>query len=192
MTEKKNKHMLRIPKDVSLIFCKKQKVLTAIGPLKSKSLKLKLKIRIHSRLKKVIVSPIPLFKTSNAEKKKIKMLQKTTVVQIQYLFIESSVAVHQKLKIVGVGFRVDFAPTTPKEKILTFKLGFSHLTFVKIPDDLTVKGLTKTAFCICGNSYSEIMKFSSLLRFQKKPEPYKGKGILLSNEIVKLKEGKKI
>jgi len=191
-TRGRKKHILRIPQDVSLIFCGKNKILTVSGPLTNKSMKLKLKIAIDPVLKNLSVSPIPLFRASNAEKKKIKVLQKTTLAQIKYLFVESSIMIYQKLKITGVGFRADFAPTVLEKKILIFKLGLSHLTFVKIPSELCVEGLTKTKFCVRGNSYSEVTKFSALLRSQKKPEPYKGKGILYENEIVKLKEGKKI
>jgi large subunit ribosomal protein L6 len=189
---KNNKDILRIPQDVSLIFCAKQKILTANGPLRNKSMKLKLKIAIDPSRKTVSVSSMPLFRASNAEKKRINMLKKTTLAQIKYLFIESSIMIYQKLKIIGVGFRADFATTILEKKILIFKLGLSHLTFVKIPLGLRVEGLTKTKFCICGNSYDEVTKFSASLRAQKRPEPYKGKGILYENEIIALKEGKKI
>lgn len=191
-TGKKNEYVLRIPQDISLIFCEKQKVLTANGPLTKKSMRLKLKIAIDPSLKTISISPIPFFRASNAEKKRIKVLQKTTLAQIKYLFIESSIKIYQKLKITGVGFRADFAPARVEKEILVFKLGFSHMTFVKIPAGLRLEGLTKTKFCIRGNSYDKVTQFAALLRAQKKPEPYKGKGILYENEVVELKEGKKI
>ena len=155
-------------------------------------MKLKLKIAIDSQGKYVSVSPLPLFKASNAEKKKINSLQKTTMSQIKYLFIESSALIYQKLKLVGVGFRADFTESFLKKNVLLFKLGLSHLTYVKIPEDLFIKKLNKTSFCVYGNGYEKVCKFSATLRSQKRPEPYKGKGILYENEVVILKEGKKL
>nr|YP_010377402.1 ribosomal protein L6 [Navicula tsukamotoi]QYB23089.1 ribosomal protein L6 [Navicula tsukamotoi] len=189
---KKQKYNLRIPQNVSLIFCKKKSTLTVKGPLKKKSLKLKLKIYIDKFNKVISVSPIPIFKGSNVEKKQIKILRKTTFIQIKQLVIESSVLIFQKLKIIGVGFRADFANTFLKKKILTLKLGFSHLVYVKVPENLNLNTLTKTKFCIYGNDYHKISEFTATIRSKKLPEPYKGKGILYDNENIILKEGKKI
>ena len=189
---RKQKYNLRIPQNVSLIFCEKNSTLTIKGPMKKKSKKLKLKIFID-RLNNILsVSPILTFKGSNAEKKHVKILRKTTLVEIKQLLIESSVLIFRKLKIIGVGFRADFADTFLKEKVLTLKLGFSHLIYAKVPDNSLLNSLTKTKFCIYGSSYNEISEFAASIRSKKLPEPYKGKGILYDNETIILKEGKKI
>lgn len=138
------------------------------------------------------ISPIPILKGSNTEKKQIKILRKTTLIQIKHLFIESSVLLFKKLEIIGVGFRADFANTFLKDKVLVLKLGFSHLIYAKVPENLQVSTKTKTKFYIYGNSYDEISNFSAFIRSKKIPEPYKGKGIRYSNEKIILKEGKKI
>ena len=189
---RKNIYNLRIPQNTSLIFCEKNSILTARGPQTRKSLKLKLKIYIDQLNKIISVSPILISKRSNVEKKHVKVLRKTTFVQIKQLLIDSSVLIFQKLKIVGVGFRADFADTFMKKKILTLKLGFSHLVYVKVPENLHLNNLTKTKFCVYGNSYYKISEFAASIRSKKLPEPYKGKGILYENENINLKEGKKI
>lgn len=186
-----NKYNIRIPWDVSLIYCEKKRTLTVVGPLKKKSMKLKLKITIDNSKKLISVSPLSFDKISNTERKKIKTLRSTTVAEIKHLFIESSITIFQKLKIVGVGYRADFADTSNKE-LLTLKLGYSHVVYVRIPKNFSLNCFTKTKFCIFGNSYSEISKLSARIRSKKIPEPYKGKGILYENEKVVLKEGKKI
>ena len=183
---------LRIPQNISLIFCEKNSMLTAKGPQTKKSLKLKLKIFIDQLNRIISVSPILISKRSNVEKKRIKILRKTTFVQIKQLLIDSSVLIFQKLKIVGVGFRADFADTFIKKKILTLKLGFSHLVYARVPENLHLNSLTKTKFCVYGHSYYKISEFAASIRSKKLPEPYKGKGILYENENINLKEGKKI
>ena len=162
-----------------------------IGPLKKKSISLKLKIFIDKSKKIISVSHLTFLKISNAEKKKIKTLRLTTVAQIKHLLIESSIIIFQKLKIVGVGYRTDFTDTFEK-KLLTLKLGYSHLIYMKIPKNLSINCFTKTKFCIFGNSYNKVNEFSARIRSKKLPEPYKGKGVLYENETVILKEGKKI
>lgn len=107
------------------------------------------------------------------------------------MLIESSILVHKNLKINGVGYRAFFTETFD-QKLLTFKLGYSHYIYMKIPENLNVSCFTKTKLCVFGNSYNNVSYFSSLIRTNKLPEPYKGKGVLYGNEIVKLKEGKKI
>ena len=189
---KKNKYNLRIPQNISLIFCEKNSTLTVRGPIKKKSKKLKLKIFIDKLNRILSVSPLLISKSSNTEKKHIKILRKTTLIGIKQLLIESSVLIFRKLKIVGVGFRADFANTFLKEKVLTLKLGFSHLVYAKVPENLRLNSLTKTKFCIYGSSYDEISEFAASIRSKKLPEPYKGKGVLHDDETIVLKEGKKI
>jgi large subunit ribosomal protein L6 len=186
-----SKYSIKIPQDISVIYCENKKILTVIGPLKRKSIKLKLRIATDSYKKILSVSPLSFFQISNTKKKKIKMLRTTTIAQIKHLFIESSVTIFQKLTIVGVGYRADFANALGG-KLLTLKLGYSHSIYVRIPKNLSLNCLTKTKFCIMGNSYSEVSTFSAKIRAKKIPEPYKGKGILYENEKITLKEGKKV
>lgn len=187
-----NKYSIKIPQNTSTIYCKNKKTLTIVGPVKRKSLKLKLKILNNETQKKISVSPFSFFKISKAEKKQIKIMQRSAIAQIKQLLIESSIKIYQKLTIIGVGYRADVTETLLKEKILTLKLGFSHLVHVKIPENLELTCLTKTKICIYGNSYDELSKISATIRTQKVPEVYKGKGVRYENEKILLKEGKKI
>ena len=49
-----------------------------------------------------------------------------------------------------------------------------------------------TIIYISGNSLNNVTQITSNIRSYKKPEPYKGKGILYFNEKIKLKPGKKV
>jgi len=191
MSRQINTYCIKIPYNAFAIYCEKKNILTVRGSKKKKSIRIKLKIKIDPVKKIINVSPVPSYQISNAEKKKIQILRKTTIAQLKHLFIESSITIFQKLKIVGVGYRANLSDTS-NQKLLTLKLGYSHLVYIKAPKNIYLNCLTKTTICIFGNSYLEICEFSARIRSQKIPEPYKGKGVRLSNEKFRLKEGKKI
>lgn len=191
MNKLTKKYNIKIPKDITVIYSKKNKLLTLLGPLQKKSIKLKVQIFIDQKKKIINISPLTFSQTSNTEKKKTKTLQNTTVVQIKYMLIESSMLVYKKLKIIGVGYRTEFTENFDKS-LLTFKLGYSHFLYMRTFKTLTIKCITKTKLCIFGSSYEDVSQFSALVRNNKLPEPYKGKGILYENESIKIKEGKKI
>lgn len=191
MSIQQKKFNIRIPHDTMIIISNEKRTLTVVGPLATKSMKLKLKITVDKTKKILSVSPLTFFNTSNTEKKEINALRASTVAQIKHLLIESSATLFQKLKIVGVGYRIDSADVSEKN-LFTLKLGYSHYFYVRVPKDLNLNCFTKTKFSIFGNSYHEICQIASKIREKKIPEPYKGKGILYENETVTIKEGKKI
>ena len=186
----KKKYNIKIPSNNTILYCIKKNIITVIGPLARKSIKLKLNINISKNLKIIQVSSIPLRHLSNNEKKNINALRGTTTAIIKQLILETSSILYQKLKLVGVGYKV-FERETLKRKILMFKLGYSHPIYFKTTENLKFYCLKFTRLFIYGSSYQDITQTSSLIRSYKMPEPYKGKGILYNNEIVKLKKGKK-
>lgn len=191
MTTFSKRYLIKIPKDVFLLYCEKKKLLTFVGPLNRKSLQLKLKILILKPKNHIIITRLPFFEISRNEKKKLKTAQKTTVVLIKQIILEISFVFSKKLIFVGVGYRA-FSIVLFKNHVLHFKLGFSHQIYFKISNTLNVFCLKATTIFICGNSYQEISQISALIRSFKYPEPYKGKGILFENEKISIKEGKKV
>ena len=185
------KHALKIPKNISLLYTKKKKIITLVGPLTKKSLKLDVQLFIVKSKNIIKVSSLPFFKISNNKKKKIKTLQGTTVALIKQLIVEISVLFYQKLKFIGVGYRA-FDVDNFKNKLLLFKIGYSHFLYFKISKKIKIFCLKTTELFIYGNSYQNVTQTASLIRSYKKPEPYKGKGILYDTEKITLKEGKKI
>ncbi len=91
----------------------------------------------------------------------------------------------KKLQLVGVGYKAE-----KKGQLLVLNLGYSHpiempdpegiQTEVTSPTELTVKGISKA---LVGNYAANIRKW-------RKPEPYKGKGVRYTDEVVRRKEGK--
>lgn len=91
----------------------------------------------------------------------------------------------KKLIIEGVGFRSEV-----KGSNLEMALGFSHPVVMAIPEDITLTA-EKNNLTISGINKESVGQFAAEIRAQKKPEPYKGKGIRYADEIIRRKEGKK-
>lgn len=89
------------------------------------------------------------------------------------------------LIIEGVGYRA----TLQGQKVV-FNLGFSHPINVDIPKGITVT-VDKGSMSIAGIDKDAVGQFAANVRALKKPEPYKGKGIRYSNEVIRRKQGKK-
>jgi len=188
----KNKdNTIKIPNDISLIYCNKKKIIIFSGPINRKSLKLKLKLIILNSKNLIKVSLLTFSEISNAEKKKLKSLQKTTVALLKQLIIETSITLYQKLKLVGIGYKF-ITLENFKNQLIMLKLGFSHFIYFKIPKEIKFFCKKQTQLFIAGNSYQKVTQIANFIRTIKKPEPYKGKGILLASETINLKKGKKI
>ena len=91
----------------------------------------------------------------------------------------------KKLLVEGVGFKWDVKGTD-----LNLSLGFSHPVIMAIPAGLTVVA-EKGMLTITGIDKELVGLFAMKVRQMKKPEPYKGKGIRYSTEVIRRKQGKK-
>lgn len=93
-----------------------------------------------------------------------------------------------KLSIIGVGYKANV-----KDNLLTLRLGYSHNTEYKIPNNvkITIPEQKQSTLVIFGTNLQKVKQVAADIRNLKSPEPYKGKGIRYFNEIVKQKEGKK-
>ena len=91
----------------------------------------------------------------------------------------------KKLVIEGIGLKADV-----KGKELSLALGFSHPVAVSIPPDLKVT-TEKNTIVVSGIDVEKVGQFAAQIRALKKPEPYLGKGIRYSDEVIRRKQGKK-
>jgi len=91
----------------------------------------------------------------------------------------------KKLIVEGIGYKADI-----KGKDLVLALGFSHTITVPIPADLKVTS-EKNTVTVSGIDVEKVGQFSADIRAFKKPEPYLGKGVHYSDEVVRRKQGKK-
>ena len=94
-------------------------------------------------------------------------------------------AYEKKLVVEGIGYKADV-----KGKDLVMALGFSHPVSIPIPSDLKVT-VEKTTITVSGIDCEKVGQFAAEVRAKKKPEPYLGKGIHYSDEVIRRKQGKK-
>lgn len=184
-------YKIKIPKDIVVLYCNKKNILTVCGLLTKKTLKINLEIKLKKEEKIISITNNTNFKLSNKKKKNIKALQGTTIALIKQLFMETSTLIYKKLVFVGVGYRTFDVENFPN-KLLLFKLGFSHSIYYKIPENIKIFCLKRTNLFVYGNSYQNVSQTASKIQSYKTPELYKGKGILYENQKIKLKEGKKL
>jgi large subunit ribosomal protein L6 len=92
----------------------------------------------------------------------------------------------RKLALVGVGYRAQ-----AQGDKLNLSLGFSHPVVHQMPKGVKVETPTQTEIVIKGMSKQLVGQVAAMVRSVRPPEPYKGKGVRYSDEIVVLKETKK-
>lgn len=92
----------------------------------------------------------------------------------------------RKLILVGVGYRAQV-----KGKELNLTVGYSHPVNITAPEGITIETPTQTEILVKGINKHLVGHVASMIRAVRSPEPYKGKGIRYSNEVIILKETKK-
>jgi large subunit ribosomal protein L6 len=92
----------------------------------------------------------------------------------------------RKLNLVGVGYRAQ-----AQGDKLNLTLGFSHPVVHQMPAGIKVETPTQTEILIKGIDKQLVGQVAAEVRAYRSPEPYKGKGVRYSDEVVVLKETKK-
>ncbi len=91
----------------------------------------------------------------------------------------------ETLVIEGIGYKAEV-----KGDKIVLNLGLSHQVPVAIPAGLKVT-TEKANIVIVGIDKEQVGQFAANIRALKKPEPYKGKGIMYQGEVIRRKQGKK-
>lgn len=92
----------------------------------------------------------------------------------------------RKLNLVGVGYRAQAQGSK-----LNLTLGFSHPVVHEMPEGIKVETPTQTEVLIKGIDKQLVGQVAAEIRAYRSPEPYKGKGVRYSDEVVVIKETKK-
>jgi large subunit ribosomal protein L6 len=92
----------------------------------------------------------------------------------------------KRLEIQGVGYRAQLRGTD-----LELALGYSHPISIKAPQGIEFEVPQPTRVVVRGASKQQVGETAALIRKQRKPEPYKGKGIRYEGEFVARKVGKR-
>lgn len=95
----------------------------------------------------------------------------------------------KELELVGVGFKA-----VNQGNILDLALGYSHNIIFEVPKELKVSTTTEKGqnpkIFLEGSDKQLIGQVAAKIRGLRKPEPYKGKGVRYSDEVVRRKAGK--
>jgi large subunit ribosomal protein L6 len=95
----------------------------------------------------------------------------------------------KQLELVGVGYKA-----AHNGQLLDLSLGYSHNIVVEIPKELKVATLTEKGsnpkIMLEGIDNQLLGQVAAKIRSLRKPEPYKGKGVRYSDEVVRKKAGK--
>ena len=92
----------------------------------------------------------------------------------------------RKLTLIGVGYRAQAAGDA-----LNLSLGYSHPVVHKMPAGVKVTTPTQTEIVLTSTNKQQVGQVAAEIRAYRPPEPYKGKGVRYSDEVVILKETKK-
>ncbi len=91
----------------------------------------------------------------------------------------------KELDIVGVGYKAAMEGTK-----LRLDLGFSHPIFYDAPTGITIAVEKNTHVIVTGHDRQAVGQVAADIRKFRKPEPYKGKGVQYTGEVIRRKAGK--
>ena len=89
------------------------------------------------------------------------------------------------LEIEGIGYRAAKQGTN-----LVMNLGYSHQVIVAETEDIKIDVTNPNTIVIKGIDKQKVGQFAAEVRSKRPPEPYKGKGIKYTDEVIRRKEGK--
>jgi len=91
----------------------------------------------------------------------------------------------KQLDIVGVGYRAEVKGT-----FIQFALGYSHPVIYNIPEAIKIEIDKTNRITISGADRQQVGQVAAEIRSLRRPDPYKGKGIKYTKEVLRLKAGK--
>ena len=104
---------------------------------------------------------------------------------IHNMVVGVSEGYRKELDVVGVGYRVAMSGTQ-----LQMNIGYSHQVLVDPVPGITIESPAPNKIIISGVDKQLVGQFAADVRKKRPPEPYKGKGIRYTGEVVRRKEGK--
>ncbi|KKK22892.1 hypothetical protein P175DRAFT_0497142 [Aspergillus ochraceoroseus IBT 24754] len=101
------------------------------------------------------------------------------------------------LSLVGVGYRASIESTAttvepeyPGQNFVSLKVGYSHPIELGVPEGVKASTPQPTRILLEGTEKQVVTQFAAKIREWRKPEPYKGKGIFVNGETIRMKAKK--
>ncbi|MFA5088372.1 MAG: 50S ribosomal protein L6 [Candidatus Omnitrophota bacterium] len=175
---RKGKIPLSLPKEVKVAV--NDGVVKIDGPKGSLSLNVPYRVKVEHKDNTLIVQRMGDDKQARSSHGTIRALLVN--------MIDGVIKGHRKdLEIQGIGFRAQV-----QGENLTLNLGFSHPVEYKIPKGVKITTPKPNQIVIEGTDRALVGNTAAEIRMMKKPEPYKGKGILYVGEVIRRKQGKTV
>ena len=177
---------IAIPSGVSVNFDEKQNVVTVKGPKGELSQAIDPSIKLvnadgHLTFEVDENSPVD-YKQKQAFHGLYRSLVNNMVVGVSEGF-------KKELELVGVGYRV-----SNTGNLIEFSLGYTHPIFIELPKEVKVETKSERnqnpliTLESCDKQLLGLI--CAKIRSFRKPEPYKGKGVLFKGEVIRRKSGK--
>ena len=168
---------LAIPAGVTVEIAENNKV-TVKGPKGTLERVLPTEMKIEKDGESIVV-------TRPNDLKRMKSLHGLTRTLINNMVVGVTAGYKKELEVNGVGYKAQ-----KQGKTLVLSLGYSHPVEMTDPEgvDSAVEGQNK--IIITGIDKEKVGQYAAEIRDKRRPEPYKGKGIKYSDEVIRRKVGK--
>ena len=171
------KNPVKLPADVEVKLNGQQ--------LSVKGAKGSLELSIHSSVEVSQVDGELRFAARNGDQQN-KAMAGTTRALANNMVVGVSQGFERKLQLVGVGYRAQV-----KGDVLALALGFSHPVEYSLPAGVTAETPSQSEIVLKSIDKQLLGQVAAEIRDYRRPEPYKGKGVRYSDEVVLRKEAKK-
>ena len=168
---------IAIPAGVTVEIAENNKV-TVTGPKGTLVRELPTEMKIEKDGESIVV-------TRPNDLKRMKSLHGLTRTLINNMVVGVTAGYKKELEVNGVGYKAQ-----KQGKTLVLSLGYSHPVEMTDPEgvEATVEGQNK--IIITGIDKEKVGQYAAEIRDKRRPEPYKGKGIKYSDEVIRRKVGK--
>ena len=171
------KYPVSIPDGVQVAMAGRS--LSAKGKLGELSLEISDDVEVKIEDKAVHVAP-------RGGERRARMMWGTTRALVANMVRGVSGGYERSMEITGTGFRAAVQGQT-----LVINLGFSHDVVYPIPGGIKISCEKPTSIKVEGIDKRLVGQVAAEIRGFRPPEPYKGKGVRYSDEVIRRQEGKK-
>ena len=153
-------------------------VVTVKGPLGTLTNTFSSRITIALENNEIVV-------TRSSEDKEDRALHGLTRALLNNMIVGVNQGFSKQLEIVGVGYRAEKQGTK-----LVLSLGHSHPIFFEEKDGITFELPNNTTVIVKGINKQTVGQVAAVIRSKRPPEPYLGKGVKYTGEVIRRKAGK--
>jgi large subunit ribosomal protein L6 len=184
---KKNK--IKVPKNVTILLDRAKNYIIIKGPFGTRFVKQEFLIIFIKQKTTIYITDLfysKKFKNSRVTQKK----KQKYMLFLKKKILEVSLLLTKKLKFIGLSYK--FILINKEFQIFKLNLGYSHNIFFKPSNNINIFFVKNTTMYLKSFNYNLLSEIVARIRSYKKPEPYKGKGILYENEKIIKKKPKKL